>query len=302
MRIVIALGGNALLRRGEALTAENQARNMAVAAAALVPLFADGHQIILTHGNGPQVGLLAIQSASTHDTPTALDVLDAESAGMIGYLLAQNLRNVLPGDPTIATLLSEVRVDAADPAFTHPTKPIGRVYPEAEAKALAKEKSWRLAQDGKGWRRVVASPKPIEILGIAAIRILAERNVIVICLGGGGIPVVRNAAGHLKGIEAVIDKDLASALLAQELKADCLLMLTDVEAIFSDWGTDQAQAIRETTPSALEKMSFPAGSMGPKVAAASAFVLATGGFTGIGRLQDASAILAGEAGTKVAAG
>ena len=301
MRIVVALGGNALLKRGEALTAENQMRNIAVAAAALVPLFEAGHQIILTHGNGPQVGLLAIQSASTPDTPTTLDVLDAESAGMIGYLIAQSLRNVLPVKTIIATLLTEVRVDAADPAFSQSTKPIGCVYDETEARMLARKKAWRIAQDGKGWRRVVASPEPLEILGLDAIRILVEHQAIVICLGGGGIPVIRDAEGRMRGIEAVIDKDLASSLLARELEADWLLMLTDVDAIYADWGTDHASAIRETTPDALAKLSFAAGSMGPKAAAAAAFVRYAGGCAGIGRLQDVSAILAGKAGSRVVA-
>ncbi|OYU50464.1 MAG: carbamate kinase [Rhizobiales bacterium PAR1] len=300
MRIVVALGGNALLQRGEALTAENQARNIAVAATALVPLFEAGHEIILTHGNGPQVGLLAIQSASTPETPTALDVLDAESAGMIGYLLAQGLRNALPAGRTIATLLSEVRVDSADPAFVHPTKPIGRVFTEIEASALAAERGWHVAQDGKTWRRVVASPKPLEILGLEAIRTLIDHQITVICLGGGGIPVVRDPEGKMHGIEAVIDKDHASALLARDLKADWLLMLTDVEAIYTGWGTDHAEAIRETTPEALAALSFPAGSMGPKVAAAVAFVSHTAGRAGIGRMQDASAILAGTAGSRIA--
>lgn len=301
MRIVVALGGNALLQRGEALTSENQARNVAVAAAALVPLFEAGHEIILTHGNGPQVGLLAIQSASTPETPTTLDVLDAESAGMIGYLIAQGLRNILPAGRTIATLLSEVRVDGDDPAFSHPTKPIGRVYAELEAKSLAAEKGWHIAEDGKGWRRVVASPKPLEILGLDAIRALIEHHIIVICLGGGGIPVVRDPEGKMHGIEAVIDKDHASSLLARDLKADWLLMLTDVDAIYTGWGTDHAKAIRETTPEALAALAFPAGSMGPKVAAAIAFVAHSGGQAGIGRMQDASAILSGVAGSRIAA-
>lgn len=301
MRIVVALGGNALLQRGEALTAENQARNIAVAATALVPLFEAGHEIILTHGNGPQVGLLALQSASTPETPTTLDVLDAESAGMIGYLLAQGLRNALPVGRTITTLLSEVRVDGADPAFEHPTKPIGRVYTEVEVQALASANGWRIAEDGKGWRRVVASPKPLEILGLEAIRTLIEHRFVVICMGGGGIPVVRDSEGRMHGIEAVIDKDFASSLLARDLKADWLLMLTDVEAVYTGWGTKHAQAIRETTPEALAALSFPVGSMGPKVAAAVAFVSHTGGQAGIGRMQDASAILAGTAGSRIAA-
>ena len=299
MRIVVALGGNALLQRGEALTAENQARNIATAVVALVPLVAAGHEIIMTHGNGPQVGLLAIQSASTPDTPTTLDVLDAESAGMIGYLLAQSLRNALPAATTIATLLTEVRVDRNDPAFALPTKPIGRVYAQAEAQALAKAKGWHVAQDEKGWRRVVASPEPLEILSLEAIRLLVDHQTIVICLGGGGIPVMRDDAGKLHGIEAVIDKDLASSLLACALKANWLLMLTDVDAIYSGWGTDKAEAIRQTTPDALASLSFAAGSMGPKVTAGSAFVRATGGTAGIGRMQDASAILSGEAGSRI---
>ncbi len=299
MRIVVALGGNALLRRGEAQTAENQARNVGAATRALAPLCAAGHQIVLTHGNGPQVGLLAIQSASTPDTPTALDVLDAESAGMIGYLLSQGLRNALHDGQEIATLLTQVRVDPDDPAFQAPTKPIGQVYGEAEAHALARARRWRIARDGTGWRRVVASPEPLEILELAVIKMLIQRGVICICLGGGGIPVIRHENGEFSGIEAVIDKDLASALLATKLNADWLLMLTDVDAVYADWGTDHAKPIARMTPAALAEMSFAAGSMGPKIEAARSFVKSSRRKAGIGRVEDVCAILEGAAATIV---
>lgn len=299
MRIVVALGGNALLKRGEALSADNQAHNLAIAAKALAPVFSAGHQLILTHGNGPQVGLLAARSEQAAETPPTLDMLDAETAGMIGYALAQSLRNAIGNSREIVTLLSEVVVDPQDPAFAMPTKPIGRVYPEAEIAGIRARHGWPMARDGKGWRRVVPSPKPVEILGLGAIRLLVDHDVIVICLGGGGIPVIRDSHGQTRGTEAVIDKDRASAMLASELKADWLLMLTDVDAVYAGWGTVQARAIRTISVRELAHHSFEAGSMAPKMEAAAAFVTATGGQAGIGRLQDASSILEGSAGTRV---
>jgi len=299
MRIVVALGGNALLQRGEELTAEHQAHNLAIAAKALVPLFAAGHQVILTHGNGPQVGLLAARSDLSAEPPSTLDMLDAETAGMIGYALAQSLRNAIGGAREIVTLLSEVVVDPQDPAFAEPTKPIGRVYAEAEVAGIRAKHSWPVARDGKGWRRIVPSPKPVEILGLGAIRLLVEHDIVVICLGGGGIPVIGDSLGRTHGTEAVIDKDRASAMLAIELKADWLLMLTDVDAVYAGWGTVQAGAIRTISVRELAHHSFEAGSMGPKMEAAAMFVTATGGTAGIGRLQDASSILEGSAGTQV---
>lgn len=299
MRIVVALGGNALLRRDETPTAENQARNLAVATEALVPLFAAGHQIILTHGNGPQVGHLAARAERLQEEPAPLDVLDAETAGMIGYGLAQSLRNAIGPASEIVTVLSEVVVDGHDPAFQHPVKPIGQVYSDAEMTAVTARHPWIMAKENKGWRRVVPSPMPIEILGLGGIRLLVEHGRVVICLGGGGIPVIRDGNGQMRGTEAVIDKDLASSLLARELNADWLLMLTDVDAVYADWGTSQACALRDISVPDLANYRFEAGSMGPKIAAAEAFVLATRGKAGIGRLQDASLILDGQAGSRI---
>ncbi len=299
MRVVIALGGNALLRRDEALTADNQRRNVQAAASALAPLAVE-HELVITHGNGPQVGMLALQSvADRPEQVYPLDILDAESEGMIGYLIEQELDNLLAGARRCATLLTQVEVDADDPAFQHPTKPIGPVYQEAEARKLARERGWRIARDGDYYRRVVASPRPRRVLELSVIRLLVEEGVIVICAGGGGIPVVRRRDGSLLGVEAVIDKDFASALLAVELEADALLMLTDVDAVYRHWGAPEAHAIRRTAPRALRGLDFAAGSMGPKVEAACAFVEQTGAIAVIGRLDEAQAILAGEAGTLI---
>lgn len=297
MRLVVALGGNALLRRGERLTAENQRRNVRLAAAALAPLTA-AHELIITHGNGPQVGLLALQAASGRDTePYPLDILDAESEGMIGYLIEQELASLLP-NRRFATLLTQVEVDPADPAFRYPSKPIGPVYSGVEAKRLANERGWSIAVDGTGYRRVVASPVPRRIFELGVIELLASQGVIVICAGGGGVPVVRRADGGLIGVEAVIDKDRASSLLARELRAATLLLLTDVDGVYLDWATPRARRIRRIAPAALREHVFAAGSMGPKVEAACGFAEA-GGMAAIGRLQDAAAMLAGEAGTQV---
>lgn len=299
MRTVIALGGNALLRRGEPLTAHNQRQNIAVAAAALAPLAGD-HELVISHGNGPQVGLLALQQLrSEEESAYPLDVLDAETEGMIGYLLEQELMNNLPGRECV-TLLTQVEVDPDDPALRHPSKPIGPVYPRTQAERLAAEHGWTVARDGEHYRRVVPSPRPRRILELAAIARLSCEGVIVICAGGGGIPAVRGDDGRLSGIEAVIDKDLASALLARELNADALLMLTDVDAVYLDWQGTDPRAIRRISPAALQAHEFAPGSMAPKVAAAIEFVSRTGGIAGIGRLEDAGAILHGEAGTLVA--
>lgn len=299
MRIVIALGGNALLRRGEPLTAANQRRNIQAAAAALAPV-AREHQIVISHGNGPQVGLLALQGeAYRAEEAYPLDVLDAETEGMIGYLIEQELGNLLGVDQRCATLLTQIEVHAGDPAFREPSKPIGPVYDEAQAQRLARERGWSIARDGKDYRRVVASPQPIRILELGVIELLVEQGVIVICAGGGGIPVVRRNDGSLVGVEAVIDKDAASALLARELSADALLMLTDVDAVYSDWETPTARGIRRISVDELEISSFEAGSMRPKMDAARGFVAETGGIAAVGQLNDAVAILAGEAGTTI---
>jgi carbamate kinase len=300
MRIVVALGGNALLKRGEPMTYVAQRTNVRTAAVALADLARD-HQIIVAHGNGPQVGLLALQAASyAPQTLWPLDVLGAETEGMIGYLIEQELMNALPAGSECATLLTRVEVDRADPAFDQPTKPIGPVYTVEEAKLVRAKHRWSMVPEAKGgMRRVVPSPLPQRILGLTAIRLLVDAGVCVICAGGGGIPVVRGDTGEMEGVEAVIDKDRTAALLAQELQADALLMLTDVASVMRNWGTPEQEVIRTITPDALDKLDFAAGSMGPKTAAASAFVRAGGQMSGIGTLADARAILEGRAGTRV---
>lgn len=300
MRIVVALGGNALLRRGEPMTAENQRANIRRAAAVLAELVAAGHSLVITHGNGPQVGLLALQAAASPDAPFPLDVLDAESAGMIGYVLQQELGNVIK-DRLFATLLTQVKVDPVDPAFDKPTKPIGPVYDETTARKLAAERGWKIAPDNDKWRRVVPSPKPLEILERHVLAFLIERGVTVICAGGGGIPVVELANGGIAGVEAVIDKDLASSLLARQVGADMLLLLTDVDAVYVDWGTPDAHPLGHVLASNLSGKDFPPGSMGPKVTAAIEFAEATGRPAAIGRLEDAVNIVAGKQGTLILA-
>ncbi len=298
MRVVAALGGNALLRRGEPLTAENQRANIAIAARALLPIALE-HDLVLTHGNGPQVGLLALQNlAYRPEEIYPLDILDAESEGMIGYLLEQELGNLLPPGRRIATLLTRIEVARDDPAFMHPTKPIGPVYDREEAERLAAEREWTIAPDGAKWRRVVPSPEPRRILEIEVIRQLVASGVVVVCAGGGGIPVIGGHGGY-GGVEAVIDKDLAGALLARLLQADAYLMLTDVDGVYRDWGTPEAAHIRRIAPEDLDPSLFAAGSMGPKVAAAKRFAGTDGGFAVIGALADAARMLAGEAGTMV---
>lgn len=300
MRIVIALGGNALLRRGEALTAENQRANVAAAAAALAPL-AGEHELIISHGNGPQVGLLALQGAAYKpDEVFPLDVLGAETEGMIGYMIEQELGNLLPKDRALATILTMIEVDPDDPAFADPSKFVGPVYAKAEAQRLAAQKGWSIKADGKSWRRVVASPRPKRIFEIGPIRLLMEHGVLVICAGGGGIPTAFDEDGQLNGVEAVIDKDFASELLARDLEADLLIMATDVPAVYVDWGKPTQRAIRRATPDSIAGYSFAAGSMGPKVAAACQFVSASGRKAAIGSLADLGAIIEGRAGTVIA--
>ena len=298
-RVVVALGGNALLRRGEPVSAATQRDNIRRAALALAQLMAEGHQLVITHGNGPQVGLLALQGEAAGKGAFPLDVLGAETEGMIGYVLQQELDNAYAGAARFATLLTQVEVDPQDPAFAAPGKPVGSVYSEADAKRLAEQRGWSIARDGDAWRRVVASPRPVRILEIEVIRLLVAQGVTVICTGGGGIPVARRADGAYIGVEAVIDKDHASGLLAAELQADAFLMLTDVPAVFTGWGTPAQRALGDVTPQALAALDFAAGSMGPKVQAACDFVNRSGGMAGIGALDDASAILARRAGTRV---
>ncbi len=300
MRIVVALGGNALLRRGEPMSSMQQRLNVRSAAGAMAPL-AQEHQLVISHGNGPQVGLLALQ-ADAYDAvePFPLDVLGAQTEGMIGYLIEQELGNLLPYEQPFATILTMVEVDPKDPAFDHPTKPIGPLYDEAEAKRLAAERGWSVAPDGGGWRRVVPSPRPQHIFQIRPIRWLVEQGVIVICTGGGGIPTMYDEEGSLCGAEVVIDKDLASALLAVELNADMLIMATDVDAVYRHWATPRAEAIRRATPDEMRQESFNAGSMAPKVEAACRFAELAGGTAAIGSLSELRGIVDGERGTSIA--
>jgi carbamate kinase len=299
MRIVVALGGNALLRRGEPMTAENQRINIRIATeqiAKIVP----GNELVIAHGNGPQVGLLSLQAAAyTSVSPYPLDVLGAETEGMIGYMIEQELGNLLPVDKPFATLLTQVEVDGNDPAFQHPSKPIGPVYSKEDASRLAEEKGWSIAADGDKFRRVVASPKPKRIFEIRPIQWLLEKGSIVICAGGGGIPTMYGEGGKLQGVEAVIDKDLCSALLAEQLESDLLVIATDVEAAFIDWGKPTQKAIASAHPDDLEKLGFAAGSMGPKVQAACEFARNTGKEAVIGSLADIEAIVHGQAGTRI---
>jgi carbamate kinase len=302
MRLVIAIGGNALLKRGEPLSAANQARNMAMSAIGLAQI-CKRHEVAIVHGNGPQVGLLALEAALYKDVPPyPFDVLGAESQGMIGYVIAQAMRNALPGRE-VAALITQTRVDGCDPAFARPTKPIGPIYTEAEIAALRPPPGWHFAADGSKMRRVVPSPKPLDIIELAAIRCLVGAGVLTICCGGGGIPVIGDdnvgSIGNTTGAEAVIDKDLASALLAIKLDADRLIILTDVDGIYINWMQPDQKLVRSTTVNELQALKFAEGSMGPKVEAACRFVDATGHFVSIGNLQAAADVMSGKAGTMV---
>lgn len=306
MRIVVALGGNALLKRGEPLTAENQRANARIACAALAPIALD-HDLVVSHGNGPQVGLLALQGAAYEEVdPYPLDLLGAQTEGMIGYVIQQELGNQLPEERRIASLLTLVEVDPHDPAFDAPTKPIGPLYEHARAEQLASDRGWTFRPDGDALRRVVPSPEPLHIYGVESLAWLIEQGVIVICAGGGGIPVTHvdepvPAGRRLVGVEAVIDKDLASAVLAEEIHAEALAIVTDVDGVYVDWGTPRQRVIRRASPAALDGMEFAAGSMGPKVRAACRFVEATGGSAVIGSITDTGALLRGETGTVITA-
>ena len=301
MRILVALGGNALLKRGEPMTADVQRSNVRVAATALAPVAAQ-HQLVLSHGNGPQVGLLALQAAAyTEVEPYPLDVLGAQTEGMIGYLIEQELGNLLPAEVPFATILTMIEVDANDPAFADPTKFVGPIYDDAAADALAREKGWIFKRDGDRLRRVVPSPAPKRIFEIRPIRWLLEHGTVVICAGGGGIPTswVPGRERTLGGVEAVIDKDLASELLAREVDADLFIMATDVDGVYDGWGTPDQRRLDRVTPYELRRRDFAAGSMGPKVDAAARFVEATGRPAAIGSLGDIEEIVRGRAGTTV---
>lgn len=297
-RIVIALGGNALLKRGEPMTVANQRENVRTAARAIAPVTAD-NDIVISHGNGPQVGLLALQAAASGQN-TPLDVLGAETEGMIGYMIEQELGNLVPFERPFATMLTMVEVDPNDPAFSNPTKPIGAMYTKEQAQQLSKEKGWAVAEDGSGWRRVVPSPLPKRIFEMRPIKWLLEHNTIVVCAGGGGIPTMYRPDGTLAGAEVVIDKDRASAVLAREVGADLFVMATDVAGVYADWGTSKHRLLRRASPAELRALRFASGSMGPKVEAAIAFVEETGGRAAIGSLEEIARIVAGEAGTTVA--
>ncbi len=299
MRIVIALGGNALLRRGEPLTAENQRQNIKTACEQIAKIHPN-NELVITHGNGPQVGLLALQGAAYKEVPTyPLDVLDAESIGMIGYMIEQELGNLIDKDIPLATLLSQVEVDKNDPAFKNPTKPIGPIYTKEEAQELAKVKNWSIAQDGDKYRRVVPSPLPKRIFEIRPVKWLLEKGSVVICAGGGGVPTYYDENGDLQGVEAVIDKDLCSSLLADNLEADLFIIATDVSCVFVDWKTANEKAISQVNPDVIGKMDFAAGSMGPKVQACVNFVKQTGKDAVIGSLSDIVDIVNAKAGTRI---
>jgi carbamate kinase len=301
MRVVVALGGNALLKRGEPMTADVQRQNVRIAAQALAPVAAE-HQLVLSHGNGPQVGLLALQADAYKEVEAyPLDVLGAQTQGMIGYMIEQELGNLLPFAVPFASLLTMVEVDGNDPAFQNPTKFVGPVYQKEVAERLAAEKGWTIKQDGDMWRRVVPSPLPKRIFEHRPIKWLLENGAIVICAGGGGIPTMYHPdkERHLIGVEAVIDKDWCTALLAREIDADLYVMATDVDGVYLDWGTSNARKLDQATPEELESYDFAAGSMGPKVAAACTFARVTGNRAAIGALADIEAIVAGKAGTNV---
>ena len=304
MRIVVALGGNALLKRGEPMTAQNQSANIRLAAEQLAKV-KPKNELIISHGNGPQVGLLALQHAAYYAQdnkiePYPLDVLVSQTVGMIGYMLQQELTNLLPATPT-QTLVTQVIVDEHDPAFSKPSKPIGQVYTQAEAEKLAAEKGWTVMPDGQYYRRAVPSPKPQDVTGINAVKALLAQDHIVICGGGGGVPCVKNAQGQLTGVEAVVDKDLATAVIANHLNADLFIIATDVNAACVNFQKEGERKIAKANPAALEALSaeFAAGSMGPKVQAVINFVKATGKDAAIGSLADIEDIVAGNAGTRV---
>lgn len=299
MRVVVALGGNALLRRGQALNSENQRENIRLAARQLAEVH-EHHELVIAHGNGPQVGLLALMDAAyTAVDPYPLDVLGAETVGMIGYMIEQELGNIIPFEDHIVTVLTQILVDADDPAFQNPSKPVGPIYNQQEAERLQREKGWTMAPDGAYFRRVVPSPLPQRIIEMNAIRMLVDNGVVVICAGGGGIPTAYDENRKLYGVEAVIDKDLASGLLAKGLDADMFVMLTDVPNVYVDFGSENQRPIIAAHPDALEALDFAAGSMAPKVMGACKFVRETDKKSAIGQLSDVAKIMAGEAGTLI---
>lgn len=302
MRIVVALGGNAISRRGEEISVENQRRNIRDACSSLAEI-AGAHELVITHGNGPQVGLLALQNAAyTEGSLYPLDTLGAQTQGLIGYLIEIELRNTLLERKELTTVLTLVEVDRADPAFAHPTKFVGPVYTPQQARSLALDRGWTFAMDGELPRRVVPSPRPERVIQIDSVKRLLSAGHVVVCTGGGGIPVSRDEDGILSGVEAVVDKDASSAVLAREIGAQALVLATDADAVHVGWGTPDDKRIGVIGADTLDTMEFPAGSMGPKVEAATAFVRRSGHEAYIGRLQDVSAMLDGTTGTRVVAG
>lgn len=301
MRLVIALGGNALLKRGQPMTCENQRENVRIAAEQIAKAY-EGNELIITHGNGPQVGLLALQNNAYKPVPMyPLDVIGGESIGMIGYMIQQELVNFVPKTATLATVLTQTEVDPKDPAFQNPTKPVGPVYEKEEAEKLAKQHGWTIAPDNDKFRRVVPSPDPKRIWGLEPLKTLVRNGHIVICCGGGGIPTYFNEEGLLVGAEAVIDKDLASSLLAASVDADLFVIATDVNGAYVDWGKPTQKRIVQADPKSLRAFGFAKGSMGPKVEAACRFVEKTGKTAVIGSLDEIALILEGKAGTRVVA-
>jgi carbamate kinase len=302
MRVVVALGGNALLRRGQEMSVDNQRANVALACDHLAPIAAR-HELVISHGNGPQIGLLALEEAAYEEAPDApLDVLGAETQGMIGYLIEQELGNRLPFEKPLASLLTMIEVDPHDPAFENPTKPIGPLYTQNDADKLRAERGWSFKPDGDRVRRVVPSPAPLRIFEHRPIRWLLEQGAVVTCAGGGGIPTAYADGHRLVGVEAVIDKDHASGLLARDIEADMLIMATDAPAVFVGFGTENERAIELASPDALlpeYQKEFAEGSRLPKVIAACDFARATGRVAAIGALADIDAMLAGTAGTRV---
>lgn len=300
-RVVVALGGNALLRRGEGGASAASPDHLSSAADAVADLARD-HEVVVTHGNGPQVGLLALQAEALRDSgaPAALDVLGAESEGLLGYLLERELRTRLPGR-AVAALLTQVEVDPRDPAFHRPTKPIGPIYDEARARALAGQRGWTVGPDGDHWRRLVPSPAPLRILEAETISLLVDHGIVVVCAGGGGIPVTLDASGWVRGVEGVVDKDATAALLARAVGADGLVLLTDVSGVMEGFGTPAPRLVREMTPDEARSFDAPEGSMAPKLRACADFA-ESGGWAAIGALEEARQVVSGAAGTRVTGG
>lgn len=299
MRIVIALGGNALLKLGEPMHYEVQRANVRMACQQIAKVL-PGNELIITHGNGPQVGLIALQQNAYTDVPMyPLDAIGAESVGMIGYMIARELTNVVPRSITVTNVLTQTEIDPNDPAFKQPTKPIGPIYTKEEAERLSQTNGWTMASDNDKFRRVVASPNPQRILGLSALKTLIENGHLVVCCGGGGVPVYFDQKGQLIGAEAVIDKDLASSLLAISVNADLFVIATDVDGVYTDWGKPSQSLIRQIDAISLRKLTFARGSMAPKVEATCRFVEKTGKAAIIGALDQIEKIIDGKSGTLV---